>query len=284
MSDAAPQAGVRADRAGSERTADLALLSVALIWGVNIPVMKFAIETVHPLGFNVVRLTFSAIVLGLMAFGLSSAGSTRPAWRRLPWGRIFIVSLLGSGVYQALFLLAMDRTTAGNTALLIASSPIWTAAIARLLRIESLSARAWLGLFVAFAGTVVVTLEGGNVQLVSAHLFGNLLVVGAAIMWATSTVLVRPIVDEVPPTLLAYLSSVMSLPIHFLLAAPFARESLDAATATAWWCAAYSGVFSTGLAYAFWNFGVRRVGPSHTAVFTNLVPVVARNASFGLIS
>ena len=40
-------------------------------------------------------------------------------------------------------------------------------------------------------------------------------------------------------------------------------------------CILYSGVFSTGLAYAMWNLGVKQLGASHAAVFQNLVPLVA---------
>ena len=37
----------------------------------------------------------------------------------------------------------------------------------------------------------------------------------------------------------------------------------------------YSGVLSTGVAYALWNRSVRSLGPARTATFSYLVPVVA---------
>ncbi len=37
----------------------------------------------------------------------------------------------------------------------------------------------------------------------------------------------------------------------------------------------YSGVFSTGFAYASWNFGVHRLGGSHASVYLNVVTLVA---------
>ena len=40
---------------------------------------------------------------------------------------------------------------------------------------------------------------------------------------------------------------------------------------------------STGLAYYLWNLAVRRVGPSQTAAFSNLVPFVALVAAFLLL-
>ena len=41
-----------------------------------------------------------------------------------------------------------------------------------------------------------------------------------------------------------------------------------------WLCVAFSGLLSTGWGYALWYFGVRHVGPSHTAVYASLVPVI----------
>ncbi len=280
------------------RNADLALLSVALIWGINIPVMKYAHRDVHPLAFNTVRLSFSAIVLGLMVWRVASRSRPAPVSpapasaatqgaddvrARMPWRRILVLTLLGSVFYQTLFLVGMERTTGGNTALLIASSPIWTAILARMMGIESLTRGAWSGLLLAFAGTLLVTFEGGDVELVTEHLVGNLMVLGAAVVWASTTVLMRPIVDVVSPTRIAFWTSVLSLPAHFALAAPVGEASFAAATPAVWWCAVYAGVFSTGFAYVFWNYGVRQVGPSHTAIFTNLVPVVAIAGSWAFL-
>ena len=38
---------------------------------------------------------------------------------------------------------------------------------------------------------------------------------------------------------------------------------------------AYSGILSTGVAYALWNRSVKDLGAARTAAFSNLVPVVA---------
>ena len=37
----------------------------------------------------------------------------------------------------------------------------------------------------------------------------------------------------------------------------------------------YSGIFSTGVAYATWHAGVRAVGGSHASVYQNVVTLVA---------
>ena len=43
---------------------------------------------------------------------------------------------------------------------------------------------------------------------------------------------------------------------------------------------AYAGAFSIGVAYLIWYYGVRQLGNTRTAVFSNLVPVVALAAAW----
>ena len=46
----------------------------------------------------------------------------------------------------------------------------------------------------------------------------------------------------------------------------------------------YSGGLSVGIAVVIWNFAVSRVGATHTAVYGNLVPLVALTGSFLLLN
>ena len=54
-------------------------------------------------------------------------------------------------------------------------------------------------------------------------------------------------------------------------------------SAKTWLALLFSGGLSTGLAYALWNISVRRLGPSQTAAFSNLVPFVALVATYFLL-
>ena len=74
-------------------------------------------------------------------------------------------------------------------------------------------------------------------------------------------------------------------PWHWLIAG-HAWSEVALLSTDGWllWALLYSGIFSTGLAYAMWNFGVKQVGASHAAGFQNLVPLVALFASWWLIN
>jgi len=260
------------------RRAGASGLVVALIWGINIPAMKFAVGELDPFVFNVLRLSLSALALGVLAHAETGASGDTP------WLRVIAIGLLTSLLYQIVFILGLAYTTSGNTSLIIASSPLWTALIASLSGSERLRLGAWIGLALAFSGTTIVALEGGRVDLGDEHWKGNLLILCAAFMWALGTVLSRKAVQRVAPTRLAYLFTLAALPGHFALAwTRFDLDQVRSVSASAWGAVVYAGVFSTGVAYALWNFSVRRIGPSHTAIYTNLVPAIALFLSWLLL-
>ena len=55
---------------------------------------------------------------------------------RAVWGRLILLGVIGNSVYQTLFMIALERTTVGNTAILLATSPLQTALLGALLGIE----------------------------------------------------------------------------------------------------------------------------------------------------
>jgi len=252
----------------SARRGAWAALAVALIWGVNVPVMKAAIATLHPFTFNALRLSCSVVVLAL-----AELAARREARVPTPWGTVVFLALLTSVAYQALFIGGMARTSAGHTGFIVASGPLWTALAGRVMGVERVGARAWVGLGLAFLGTaLVVTTAGGR----EATPLGNLLVVAAMVVWAVGTVHSRGVLQTFPAGRLAFLTSLVALPGHWLIAWPhlgeLAAEQLDGAM---WASIVYSGALSTGLAYVLWNASVRSVGPARTSAYTNLVPLVA---------
>jgi len=248
-----------------------AAIGCAVIWGVNVPVMKAGLQEVDPFFFNAARLTLSAAALGL----LDAAERRGRAKVPTPWRKVVTLGLLSSLVYQVLFLLGMDATSAGNTAIIVASGPLWTAIIESLMGVDRHPGQAWGALGVAFVGTMLVTLTGIDDPTGGATLLGNLVMLAAMGTWAFATVLSRPLLETFPATRLAFLAVLVSLPGHWTLALPgldlssVGRPGFVASTI------AYSGILSTGVAYALWNRSVKDLGAARTAAFSNLVPVVA---------
>lgn len=252
---------------------DLSLFAVAAIWGVNMPVMKVGLDHMDVYAFNAIRLGISAVVLVLVALR-----ERRPKREKLSlqakW-HVFQYAAIASGGYQVLFLLGIAQTTSGNASLIMSTVPMWTALLALLFLQERLGRLAWIGLFIALAGTLIVTGQNGfsgNQE----YLRGNLIMLAAALVWATGTVKSRAVLRSISPITLSAISSVIMLPLHFAIAGPNLVASLEVLPRIDVWIPLlYSGVFSTGVALILWNYGVREAGAAHAAVFQNLIPVIA---------
>ncbi len=105
---------------------------------------------------------------------------------------------------------------------------------------------------------------------------GDLVLLGAAVMWALYTVGARPLVEKygsVPVT--AWTLWVGTAGLVAIGAPSLAGQAWGAVEAEAWGGLLFSALFSIGLAYLIWYRGVERIGNTRTSVFSNLTPVVA---------
>jgi drug/metabolite transporter (DMT)-like permease len=268
--------------------ADLCLLVTALLWGINIPIVKFATSNMDGLAFNALRMVLSTLTLGLILWLelLVNRGKETP---RLPDQKLstnrftFTVlmqvvafSLLSGLIYPLAFMHGIHRTTAGNTALLLASMPMWTALLSMLFLSERLVRLTWIGLIVTFVGTALIIQAKGSIDLSGAYLLGNLLILLGAMVWATATVVSTPILKFLSPLKLAFVSAFLTTPIHLVLNYNTIAEQwhilrrFDVLGSLL-----FSGILSTGVAYATWHYGVRKLGGSHAAAYQNVVTMVA---------
>jgi drug/metabolite transporter (DMT)-like permease len=262
------------------------LLLVVIIWGINFPIVKDALDAMHPFVLNVFRFIVATLILGAILL-LKKRKAGEPTWQALRAHTTVIVALglLGSFVYQVFFILGIDGTTAGNSALIMASSPVWTALIGVIFAFERLRLGAWLGLLFSLIGTFLIVMAGGQTISLQADYFtGNILTLCAAVCWGAYTAFSRPITRNVDPLRLTFLGLLCALPLLIGIALPY-FEQIDwpNVTFSTWAAIVYSGGLSTGIAVVIWIFAVKRVGATHTAIFGNLVPFIALLSGFLLL-
>lgn len=269
-------------RPGGFGSVDLMLLGLATVWGVNFTVIKVAITgsdaPFTPLAFNAIRFVVAAAVL----FALMLRRGAVTVRSRRDLFAIFGLGLLGNGLYQILFINGIRHTTPANSALILAMVPVMVALIGVGLRVERLGALAWSGIVLSFAGIAVIVLgtsgrpagavgaEGGS------RLLGDALVFVGAFVWSAYTALVAPMLRRYSATEVTTLALGAGLVPLVLVALPdLARLEWSAVPWPAWGAAVFSGTLALGLGYVVWNRGVKHLGGSRTAVYSNLTPVIA---------
>jgi drug/metabolite transporter (DMT)-like permease len=126
------------------------------------------------------------------------------------------------------------------------------------------------------AGIALVVLGTSRGNDARASLMGDLLVLVGSLTWAIYTVLLKPHTHHVPGIQLSAFTMLGGAASLLLVAWPaMARTSWRAVPASGFAALAYSGVFSLAIAYLFWYRGIRVIGPTRAAMYSNLQPVIA---------
>jgi len=251
---------------------DLGLLGLAVIWGVNFSVVKAVLAFLDPLALNALRFPLAAAVLAVVMARLPGPGLD--AADRLP---LLALGILGNVVYQMCFILGIDETLAGNASLLLATSPVWTVLLSALLGHEEPNGVVFLGSALTLAGMGLVVVGGGGALGWGGDTIrGDALMVTAALLWSVYTVGSGRYVRKYGAIRVTAWTLWVGTPLLILAGAPsLLATSWTTVPAWVWLGVAYAGVLSVGLAYLLWYRGVRRLGNSRTALYSNLVPVAA---------
>ncbi len=249
--------------------AEAGLVLMVLIWGLNFVVAKWAMAVIAPLGFNAIRhLLASLFMVGVL---LVRGETARPA--RTDLGRIVMLGVVGNVLYQSAFVIGLNRTNAGNAAVVLALIPIFVLLLQR--GRDRTTAIAWVGALMSVFGVALVT--GTSFGSAGADgIVGDLILLGAAAVWAVYTIGAQPLIDRYGPILTtAWTLWVGSFGLILLGIPAVVQQDWSQVTAAAWGGVLFSSVFSIGVAYLLWYTGVQRLGGAHTAVFANLPPIVA---------
>ena len=249
---------------------DLLLVGMALIWGVNFSVVKFGTGVVSPLAFNGARMLLASVALCALALLRAPRAGRRDA------AMLLLLGVLGNGVYQYLFVQGVALTRAGNAALVLAATPAVVALLGRVRGVERIGPRAAAGIALSIAGIGLIVFGTAQGHVGDSSLRGDLLVLGACVAWALYTVLLTPYAARVDGIVLSAITMVGGTVPLVLVAAPALAAAPWAGLAWQGWAAiAYSGLGALVLAYLFWYRGVRTLGPTRTAMYANLQPLIA---------
>ncbi len=275
MSSTGPSASTPTDRfrVGAGARAEIALILITLVWGINFSVIKVGLRDVEPFAFNALRFPVASLVVACIL--LVSGRLTLPQREDVP--RILVLGLLGNVVYQVSFIVGIDRTLAGNASLLLATTPVWTAVLSAGVGHERLRSAFWLGLLGAMVGMVLVVVGNrSDVAMGGVSAGGDLLMIGASVVWAVYTVGARDLIQRygaLPMTAWTLWAGTIGLVL--IGAGDVSRTDLAGLGRATWSAILYAGAFGIGLAYWLWYYGVRIMGSSRTALYGNAVPVVA---------
>ena len=269
---------VRHDRIDLPAGATVVVLCA--LWGLQQVAVKLALAGgLAPAMQGTMRSVVAAALLCLWV----AAREGRPGIGRLlsvdaSWRHGLLLAAL-FGVEFLLLFSGLARTTASRAVLFLYTAPFYVAIGAHLLIPgERLGRRQVLGLGCAFLGVVAAVADGlrGGAGSVA----GDALMVGAALLWATLTVLVKasPTLQAIAPTKVLLYQLAGSAPI-LLAGAVALGEPAPAPSPLAWAMLFYQCTVVAFASYLTWYWLIARYPAGRLAAFSFLTPLFGMAAA-----
>ena len=258
---------------------EVGLVAMALIWGLNFAVLKYGTSQLEPIAYNAVRMTVGTTLLLTLACILSPL----PSWADIR--RLMLLGVLGHGVYQGFFINGLAMTRAGTAALVVAASPALIAIIGHAFGVEAITRRAVIGIALSFAGIAIVVLGSSQHETgARAYVVGDLLILVSVAAWAFYTTFLREYTTRIEGLHIAGWTLLGgTIPIIGVASPALLRTNFATIAPLTWGAILYSGAGAIGIAYLFWYRGIREIGSTRTAMFSQLQPMIALIAAWPML-
>lgn len=244
----------------------LCVLATSVGWGLNWPVMKYLLQECPPLLARGSSGMLAALAFWLLA---RAAGERRTA-RETPAASVLLAALFNVSAWMGLSTVSLYWLSAGQGALLVYTMPVWAMIWAWALRGARPALQALLGLGVSMLGLAVLFGSGNGAGM---PLPGVLFALGAALLFALGSVILKPPADIPPFTLLAWQLGAGSVPV-LAFGIWFEPAPARAISPLGWALLAYMTLVPMGLCYLSWFAALRRLPPTVASAATMLTPII----------
>ncbi len=245
------------------------VVMLCLSWGFNQVATKLAINDIPPLMQTTIRSVVAALLIAgwcrLRGIPLFMRDGT--LWFGLAAGVLFAAEFIL--IYQGLL-----YTTATRATLFIYLAPFFVVLGGRIvLPADRFGAAQWLGLALSFAG-MLIAFGVPTPALDPRQLTGDLMMVGAAVFWSATTLLIKasPLTRVSAEKVMLY-QLVVSAPIMAAAAYLAGERIAHAPSALALGALAYQTVWVVSFTFVVWFALVARYSANRLSAFTFLAPL-----------
>jgi drug/metabolite transporter (DMT)-like permease len=270
------------------RTAGILFMLInCLTWGAALPISKFAVESTDSFYFLLYRYGSAAIL---------SLPLVIPLWRKFKptlanLGEIVLLESIGITVALSLLYRGLSLTSSLEASLLTLTIPVFVTLGGIVFLKEKQEGYEWLGLFIALAGTVLLTFEPLLSGRTNGQLFtsleGNILIVLSNIAAATYYLLAKRRYVRYPKLFASGVSFWIGAISFLAIAAVVSGRgnvlpsvSRDLSSAHVLWPSLYMGIFGSIIGLTAYIKGQDLMEASEASLFTYLQPIVTIPAAF----
>jgi len=242
---------------------------LAALWGASFIFMKIGSPEFGPILFMAMR-TFVASLFLIPLIFLTKNQSALSGY----WGKIFIVGALNTAIPFVLFGWATLTLSAGNTAVLNSTTPMFGALVAYFWLKDTLSISAIIGICVGFLGVYFLMFNNLSDRVLESEprvVLPTLAAMLAALCYGISANYTKRYLAGISPLALAAGSQISASIILLPLSLFFIPKSIPSNSAI--FSVICLGVLCTGVAYVIFFRLIAAVGPTKAISVTYLIPV-----------
>ncbi len=266
----------------SRSLAYLALILNAAIWGAALPIVKPALEYVTPYQYLFYRYLIGTIFIFPLFIYLIKRHPLKPRQLLIIIALESLVMVIG----HSLLYLGLDLTTSLEASIIGITSPVFITLGGLFFLKEKEERHEAVGLFIALAGTLIVTLEPylSSNRLSLGGTQGNLLVLSYVLIWTFYNLVAKriyPKINKLLITSIGLFSSTLALGFLVLLDQPLSPlAALNFHTnllfqPSVLFASLYMGTLGTIAAVSLYIYGLSHIEASEASLFSYLQPLVA---------
>lgn len=255
----------------------VAFAAIYILWGSTYLAIKYVIETLPPFISTGARFLLAGATLFIVGrFSKDYEKPTPAQWRASAVVGVLLF-LGGTGGV----VIAEHHITSGLAALLVATEPLWIVLLSWLwLKGARPDWKVALGLLIGFVG-VYFLIDGnsaGHAASGNNHLFGMVLVIAAALCWATGSIYGVRAPTSKSPVLASGMQMVAggsALLLVGTLTGEWAGFEITGVSINSWLALAYLLVFGSLIAFTAYSWLLKNARPAAVATYAYVNPVIA---------
>jgi drug/metabolite transporter (DMT)-like permease len=245
---------------------------VSILWGGNLVTIRIGVDSVPPLWSAFWRMAIGVIVVA--GWALTRGVSIRPAPGE--WKPLFFLGVLFTSQI-ALLNLASPLTSPSYGVVILNSYAVFANIVGHFWRGSQLEDRLngvrVLGLSVALAGLIVLTIGQAPASLAPHPLLGNLMMVASAFLLGYRQVYTRWLVQKVDPVRTVIWQMAWSVPLFLLVAAVSEPMVYGHVTWQAVAAISYQGFVVAGICFIVWAALLKKHSAGTLSMYAFLVPI-----------
>lgn len=245
----------------------LASTGAVVLWSASFIATKLAYETFAPIQLAAVRTLFAVILFWFMRKITSNNEQIQKEDRM----RIALSGFLGITLYFAIENIGVSMTSSSNSALIVASFPAVTTLLEFFIYHSKPNVKKVLGIILAIIGVAVLTQI--NVDGNSKSMLGNIILIGAGVVWAFYNFITRDLTNKYSAMTLTYYQMLAGF-IFFLPFVIIEGKTWRMPTMTSASALIYLSVGCSIVAFLLYNLGLKKLSASISVSLMNLVPVL----------